>query len=337
SVPAVLSRSVLAVLSRSVPAALSRSVPAAVARSVPVAVARSVSTATRAVDKNGLPRIKGTLMSSGKSRIIKSTRKANLPILTSTFSTIPFGYFTVLSANSIVNLVCANLPNPKLRVSSIDSFAFGTKDSHSFFDRIPEQLLYIPLLEKIKRSRSSSSSFFCFFNLDRKGGLDVLEEFSVAGRGGAGKGGSCMLIPDLVVMANVGASGSGVLLLLIAERIWAILKGMDHYRCLLQTSIPAQMDYFAHIHQPHSKRAKAESGELIELPTIDLRYVVVKDLNQKPFMPVQTRRQLATDPKMCMYALTVSTTEPKNIKEAMADSTWIEAMQEELHQFNRFQ
>ncbi|GJX29956.1 hypothetical protein Tco_0238035 [Tanacetum coccineum] len=41
----------------------------------------------------------------------------------------------------------------------------------------------------------------------------------VAGRGEAGKGGSCMLIPDLVVMAKVGASGSGVLLLLIAERI----------------------------------------------------------------------------------------------------------------------
>ncbi|GJV60410.1 hypothetical protein Tco_1466510 [Tanacetum coccineum] len=54
-----------------------------------------------------------------------------------------------------------------------------------------------------------------------------------------------------------------------------------------------------------------------------------------PSKPVQTRRQLATDPEMCMFALTVSTAEPKNIKEAMADSTWIEAMQEELHQFDR--
>ncbi|GJR45294.1 retrovirus-related pol polyprotein from transposon TNT 1-94 [Tanacetum coccineum] len=50
---------------------------------------------------------------------------------------------------------------------------------------------------------------------------------------------------------------------------------------------------------------------------------------------VQTRRQLATDPEMCMFALTVSTAEPKNIKEAMADSAWIEAMQDELHQFDR--
>nr|GEV18948.1 Gag-Pol polyprotein [Tanacetum cinerariifolium] len=56
-----------------------------------------------------------------------------------------------------------------------------------------------------------------------------------------------------------------------------------------------------------------------------------------PSNPVQTRQQLATDPKICMFALTVSTVKPKNIKEAMADSAWIEAMQDELHQFDRLQ
>ncbi|GKE76165.1 gag-pol polyprotein, partial [Tanacetum coccineum] len=40
---------------------------------------------------------------------------------------------------------------------------------------------------------------------------------------------------------------------------------------------------------------------------------------------------------MYMFALTVSTAEPKNIKEAMDDSAWIEAMQEELHQFDKLQ
>nr|GEU56162.1 retrovirus-related Pol polyprotein from transposon TNT 1-94 [Tanacetum cinerariifolium] len=40
---------------------------------------------------------------------------------------------------------------------------------------------------------------------------------------------------------------------------------------------------------------------------------------------------------MCMFALTMSMAEPKNIKEAMADAAWIEAMQEELHQFDRLQ
>nr|GEV77880.1 hypothetical protein [Tanacetum cinerariifolium] len=63
----------------------------------------------------------------------------------------------------------------------------------------------------------------------------------------------------------------------------------------------------------------------------------IEQVRGNPSRQVQTRRQLATDPKMCMFALTVSTAEPKNIKEAMADSTWIEAMQEELHQFDRLQ
>nr|GEZ25071.1 retrovirus-related Pol polyprotein from transposon TNT 1-94 [Tanacetum cinerariifolium] len=56
-----------------------------------------------------------------------------------------------------------------------------------------------------------------------------------------------------------------------------------------------------------------------------------------PSKPVQTRRQLATDLKICMFALTMSTDEPKTIKEAIADSAWIEAMQEELHQFDKLQ
>ncbi|GKB14959.1 retrovirus-related pol polyprotein from transposon TNT 1-94 [Tanacetum coccineum] len=41
--------------------------------------------------------------------------------------------------------------------------------------------------------------------------------------------------------------------------------------------------------------------------------------------------------EMCMSQLTVKYAEPKTIKEAMADSAWIEAMQEELHQFDRLQ
>nr|GFA51521.1 retrovirus-related Pol polyprotein from transposon TNT 1-94 [Tanacetum cinerariifolium] len=45
--------------------------------------------------------------------------------------------------------------------------------------------------------------------------------------------------------------------------------------------------------------------------------------------------QLRSDGDMCMHALTVSTMEPKNVKEAMTDSAWIDSMQEELFQFKR--
>ncbi|GKD54198.1 hypothetical protein Tco_1287585 [Tanacetum coccineum] len=74
----------------------------------------------------------------------------------------------------------------------------------------------------------------------------------------------------------------------------------------------------------------------------DFEYRWTKDhpltqVRGNPSKSVQTRRQLATDPEMCMFALTVSTAGSKNIKEAMTDSAWIEAMQEELHQFDRLQ
>nr|GFA03278.1 integrase, catalytic region, zinc finger, CCHC-type, peptidase aspartic, catalytic [Tanacetum cinerariifolium] len=54
-----------------------------------------------------------------------------------------------------------------------------------------------------------------------------------------------------------------------------------------------------------------------------------------PSQSVRTRRQLESDGEICMFTLIVSRTEPKNIKESMDESTWIESMQEELHQFDR--
>ncbi|GJR41546.1 retrovirus-related pol polyprotein from transposon TNT 1-94 [Tanacetum coccineum] len=55
----------------------------------------------------------------------------------------------------------------------------------------------------------------------------------------------------------------------------------------------------------------------------------------EPSRPVLTRNQLRTDGNMCIYALTVSTMEPRNVKEAMNDPAWIDAMQEELLQLKR--
>ncbi|GJV37643.1 retrovirus-related pol polyprotein from transposon TNT 1-94 [Tanacetum coccineum] len=55
----------------------------------------------------------------------------------------------------------------------------------------------------------------------------------------------------------------------------------------------------------------------------------------EPSRLVLTRNQLRSNGDMCMYALTVSTVEPKNVKEAMTDPAWIESMQEELLQFKR--
>nr|GFA83946.1 hypothetical protein [Tanacetum cinerariifolium] len=61
----------------------------------------------------------------------------------------------------------------------------------------------------------------------------------------------------------------------------------------------------------------------------------LKQVIGNPSQSIRTRRQLQTDGEICMFVLTVSQTEPKNIREAMADSASIESMQEELHQFDR--
>ncbi|GJY48164.1 retrovirus-related pol polyprotein from transposon TNT 1-94 [Tanacetum coccineum] len=55
----------------------------------------------------------------------------------------------------------------------------------------------------------------------------------------------------------------------------------------------------------------------------------------EPSRLVLTRNQLRTDSDMCMYELTVSIMEPKNVNEAMTDPAWIESMQEEHLKFKR--
>ncbi|GJR53609.1 hypothetical protein Tco_1404130 [Tanacetum coccineum] len=63
-------------------------------------------------DKSGRPRIKGTSLSSGISKMIKSIVKINLPILTSMFLAIPLACLMVRLASSMVNLVTLTTVNP---------------------------------------------------------------------------------------------------------------------------------------------------------------------------------------------------------------------------------
>nr|GFA75010.1 hypothetical protein [Tanacetum cinerariifolium] len=84
--------------------------------------------------------------------------------------------------------------------------------------------------------------------------------------------------------------------------------------------------------------AQVENDEFINIfctPVQDRGETSSQQVIGNPSQFVRTRRQLESDGEMCMFALTVSRIEPKNIKEAMADSAWIESMQEELHQFDR--
>ncbi|GJW67234.1 retrovirus-related pol polyprotein from transposon TNT 1-94 [Tanacetum coccineum] len=55
----------------------------------------------------------------------------------------------------------------------------------------------------------------------------------------------------------------------------------------------------------------------------------------EPSQPVLTRNQLRTDGEICIYALSVSTMELRNVKEALTDPGWIDSMQDKLLPFKR--
>ncbi|GJW00638.1 retrovirus-related pol polyprotein from transposon TNT 1-94 [Tanacetum coccineum] len=56
-----------------------------------------------------------------------------------------------------------------------------------------------------------------------------------------------------------------------------------------------------------------------------------------PSRLVSTRKQLATDSLWCLYNYVLSKVEPKNVKTAMDETSWFEAMQEEIYEFDRLQ
>ncbi|GKF81215.1 retrovirus-related pol polyprotein from transposon TNT 1-94, partial [Tanacetum coccineum] len=56
-----------------------------------------------------------------------------------------------------------------------------------------------------------------------------------------------------------------------------------------------------------------------------------------PSRPVSTRKQLATNTLWCFYNSVLSKVEPKNVKTAMDEACWFEAIKEEIHEFDRFQ
>nr|GFA67691.1 retrovirus-related Pol polyprotein from transposon TNT 1-94 [Tanacetum cinerariifolium] len=111
---------------------------------------------------------------------------------------------------------------------------------------------------------------------------------------------------------------------------------MDVKTAFLNGPLKEEHSHTKYIHtRYHFIKEQVENG-IIELYFVRTEYqldMFTKALPEDRFKYLVRR----IDPEMCMYALTVSTAELKNIKEAMADSAWIEVMLEELYQFDRLQ
>ncbi|GJU45450.1 retrovirus-related pol polyprotein from transposon TNT 1-94 [Tanacetum coccineum] len=56
-----------------------------------------------------------------------------------------------------------------------------------------------------------------------------------------------------------------------------------------------------------------------------------------PSRSVSTRKQFQTDAIRCYFDAFLTSIEPKNFKQAMTELSWIDAMQEEIHKFERLQ
>nr|GEZ33971.1 hypothetical protein [Tanacetum cinerariifolium] len=56
-----------------------------------------------------------------------------------------------------------------------------------------------------------------------------------------------------------------------------------------------------------------------------------------PSRSVSTRKQLETDAMWCYFDAFLTSVEPKNFKQAMTEPSWIDAMQEELYEFERLE
>ncbi|GJV99470.1 hypothetical protein Tco_1554722 [Tanacetum coccineum] len=63
----------------------------------------------------------------------------------------------------------------------------------------------------------------------------------------------------------------------------------------------------------------------------------IENMIGDPSHSVSMRKQLQTDTMWCYFDAFLTSVEPKNFKQAMIEPSWIDAMQEEIHEFERLQ
>ncbi|GKB61829.1 hypothetical protein Tco_0918015 [Tanacetum coccineum] len=63
----------------------------------------------------------------------------------------------------------------------------------------------------------------------------------------------------------------------------------------------------------------------------------IENVIDDPSRSVSTRKQLETNAMWCYFDAFLTFVEPKNFKQAMREPSWIDAMQEEIHEFERLE
>ncbi|GKA61539.1 retrovirus-related pol polyprotein from transposon TNT 1-94, partial [Tanacetum coccineum] len=165
-----------------------------------------------AVARKARPKMIETSSSLSIFKITNSTGKMNLPTFTNRFSQTPMGYLIDRSAAEYSFghdvLYCQGSDETWQCEATWVSFLLGQTPLNNSRT----------LLTKLKEVVHPRHPFFASLIWMEK--VDWMFWKAVASRGGVGKGGSYVLIPDMVVMVKVGALDFGVSLLLIVESIW---------------------------------------------------------------------------------------------------------------------
>ncbi|GJQ95812.1 putative ribonuclease H-like domain-containing protein [Tanacetum coccineum] len=111
---------------------------------------------------------------------------------------------------------------------------------------------------------------------------------------------------------------------------------------------PTDNDPFINVFAPEPRSEASSSGDLssTESPYVSqtLHHLgkwskdhPLDNIIGNPSRPVSTRKQLATDALWCLYNSVLSKVEPKNFKSAITEDCWFQAMQDEIHEFDRLQ
>nr|GEZ78235.1 retrovirus-related Pol polyprotein from transposon TNT 1-94 [Tanacetum cinerariifolium] len=98
--------------------------------------------------------------------------------------------------------------------------------------------------------------------------------------------------------------------------------------------------------EPHSEASSSVDISSTESPYVSqsLHYLnkwskdhPLDNVIGNPSRLVSTWKQLATDALGCLYSSVLSKIEPKNFKSAIIEDCWFQAMQDEIHEFDRLQ
>ncbi|GKE81025.1 hypothetical protein Tco_1551025 [Tanacetum coccineum] len=111
---------------------------------------------------------------------------------------------------------------------------------------------------------------------------------------------------------------------------------------------PIDNDHFINVFAPKPRSEASSSGDLssTEYPYVSQTLYhfrkwskdhLLDNIIGNPSQPISTRKQLATDALWCLDNSVLSKVEPKNFKSAITEDCWFQAMQDEIHEFDRLQ